>query len=214
MSGKHTFKIAGAREFDKVPSLVYVNTIVTVEQAMGGKSARTKVISGDLSVDKADELFRGSRGSACNGVIINLATEDDKATVDGTTIEVEFMNRVDKTKFINEEGSDETLKAESGFGMPLKCAAKGKDMLRRVQASTMAFVIPGHIGCINSNVTRLGGRGRLLKGIGGIAKRDKEVVLCSLSKEELHTRLLNTRGIVRAPSRSQPAARGEPSMEQ
>ena len=61
MSGKHTVKIAGTREFDIVLSLVYVNSIVTVEQAMGGKSARTKVISGDLSVDKADELFRGSR---------------------------------------------------------------------------------------------------------------------------------------------------------
>ena len=61
MSSKHTFKIAGTREFDIVPSLVCVNTIVTVEESMGGKSARTKVISGDLSVDKADELFRGSR---------------------------------------------------------------------------------------------------------------------------------------------------------
>ena len=105
------------------------------------------------------------------------------------------MNSVDKTKFTNEEGSDEMLKAESGFGMPLKCVAKGKDMLRRVKASTMAFVIPGCIGCIGSNITLLGGRGRLLKGIGGITKRDKEIVLCSQSKEELHTRLLNARGI-------------------
>ena len=61
MRGKHMFKIAGTREFDIAPSLVYANTIVTVEGAMGGKSARTKVISGDLSVDKADELFCGSR---------------------------------------------------------------------------------------------------------------------------------------------------------
>ena len=51
------------------------------------------------------------------------------------------------------------------------------------------------MNCIDSNITLLGGRGRLLKGIGGIAKRDKEVVFCSQSKEELHTRLLNTRGI-------------------
>ena len=68
-----------------------------------------------------------------------MATEDDKATVDGTAIKVAFMNSVDKTKFINEEGSDETLKAESSFGMPLKCAAKGKDMLRRVKVSTMVL---------------------------------------------------------------------------
>ena len=74
-----------------------------------------------------------------------MATEDDKATIDGTTIEVVFMNRLDKTKFINEEGSDETLKAETSFRMPLKRAAKGKDMFRRSKASTMVFVIPARL---------------------------------------------------------------------
>ena len=72
---------------------------------------------------------------------------------------------------------------------------KGEGHVEKGQGEYHGFVIPGRIGCIDSNVTRLGGRGRLLKGIGGITKRDKEIVLCSQSKEELHTRLLNTRGI-------------------
>ena len=83
----------------------------------------------------------------------------------------------------------------TGLGMSLESLLDRNHMGVGINVRAKAFTMPGAIGIIDLQVTFLGGRRRLLKGIGGVGNRDNQTLGGCDSKEEAHARLLNAGGI-------------------
>ena len=156
-----------------------VESIVERMEASRGKRARALGIGSNHSVDVRNELGDSSRVRTGNSKIVNLTTDEDTDAVNEARVKIALMGGGLKAELVNKELNNEALKTGTSFGVTLKGTVERKNMFSRVEIYTKTFAVPGAIGIINSNETRLLRRGRLLKGIGGICKADVHAILSS-----------------------------------
>lgn len=100
-----------------------------------------------------------------------------------------------ETELIDKDPNNHLFPKTTSFRMTLECTFHRNDVSARVDGSLEAFEIPGSVSVVNfKEAWNTGGR-RLLKGISGVTKGNKEAFSSSKSKKETHTGCFDAAGV-------------------
>ena len=190
MGMEEAINIRFTGDFQVVSSLMSINAIKRLIYTRVS-SSRWKEIDNNMFIKGSNKSLSSRWISSSNSKIINLSTNKNILILKFTNINVTFMSSITKIKFIKEDVINHSFPLKTTSRMTLKGFQDWNNMSMGIKTSIKSFEIPRTKGIIRAKITLTMRRGRLLKSILNISKRNNKIKSGSKGKEELHARLGN-----------------------